>query len=119
MPSLRTLHLECVHPFGSIRFVVCPPGSHIDVPSTLTSFTLSWLSPADQVFSELPRTLRHLSLLDSPRVHSLGNVTGWLPILTGRDMLQILAAARLPLLESLAFLYYGGGERVRLLCWSS
>lgn len=118
MPSLRTLHLELIQLQHNPRFLVSPPGSSTYVPPQLTSFTLSWPSPDDQVFRNLPYTLRHLSLRDSLRIHALFKEAysgQWLPILTGRDMLRIIEVVDFRSLESLEILYYGGvGEREML-----
>lgn len=117
MPLLSTLHLEFFQLPECPRFLVCPPGSNDLFPPNLESFTLTWPSPDDQVFSKLSAALTHLSLRDSPRMHSLfpfPRETGgsWIPILTGHELLPLLQAFETKGLKTLEILYYGGvGER--------
>lgn len=117
MPSLRTLYLQFYIRSYFPGFFICPPEEeHHPLPPLLTSLTISWPSPVDQVFSQLPPTLRHLSLRDSPRIWGVSRSMGrGLPYLSCQDVLKILGSNDFSALERLEVVYQGSIEEEEML----
>lgn len=114
IPSLQTFSLSTPQSAHSSRIFLLHPSntsSHISLTS-LQSVSISFPDPDDAIFGFLSRSLRHLSLTDWPRHYLRVDENdcvfrrGWTsPILTSRELLDIVRRCHLPELESLEVVY--------------
>ncbi|KAI0308587.1 hypothetical protein OF83DRAFT_219462 [Amylostereum chailletii] len=68
VPRLKSLDLKLIQRDGSGRTVVWPQGTFYSATfDYLERISISYPDPADEIYSRLPSSVQHLSLLDWPR----------------------------------------------------
>ncbi|OJT09985.1 hypothetical protein TRAPUB_13531 [Trametes pubescens] len=110
MPRLRILELKLAHPVGAPLQPIWPIGYRIAFPwPELQDLTLSYPIEDDQIYVNLPATLRTLTLQCFPhrttKYHHVRGDGGLPRPLRSSDVLRILRHCHLPLLRGLELEY--------------
>ncbi|KAI0672460.1 hypothetical protein C8Q78DRAFT_752799 [Trametes maxima] len=121
MPQLRVLALELALPSDHGPTPIWPEGLFIDLPwPLLEELKVSFPVTSDAVYSNLPPTLRRLSLVCYPHymrdlpVYTAGG--RWhSPLISASDVLSILRRCHLPLLTKLKLEYQEDWAEKQLL----
>lgn len=125
MPHLRSLHLKLALPerHGD-RVVICPPGDGVASQLSLVfleELTITYPHPHDQLYPNLPSSLRKLSLecflpFNSCARHMM-HLKRQQTILSASDILTILGHCRTPYLHTLKIEYRVDGAEEALLSY--
>lgn len=109
MPRLRILDLKLTQPAGAPRQPIWPIGYQTTFPwPDLQQFTISFPADDDQIYENLPATLRKLTLQCFPHITSILRRSGAEGVsgpLHSSDLLRILRRCDLPLLRGLELEY--------------